>query len=101
MQPPKPRAANGSAGSVNATKMGRTAKLAAACTFSGLLLAVAIVSAMRPPPGPVIDADVVEADFTRPVSRSEVRRCRTITEPDPDCDALWEAQRRRFFHGED
>jgi conjugative transfer region protein TrbK len=81
--------------------MSRTAKLAAACAFGGLLLAVAIVSAMRPPPGPVIDANVIEADIPLPVSSSEIRRCRMITDPDPDCDALWEAQRRRFFHGED
>lgn len=81
--------------------MSRMAKLAVVCILGGLLLAVALVSAMRPLPGPMIDPQMIEVDKAPLAKSDEPKRCRTISEPDAACDALWEAQRRRFFHGED
>lgn len=81
--------------------MSRVAKLAAASAFGGVLLAVLLVSAMRPPPGPAIDPGVVEVDDGPDPLAAELKRCRTITMPESSCDAVWEAQRRRFFHPED
>lgn len=80
--------------------MSRVAKLVMASVLGGFLLAVVLVSAMRPPPGPSIDPAVVEADASIDPHAPELRRCRTITMPESSCDAVWEAQRRRFFHPE-
>lgn len=81
--------------------MSRMAKLTLACIFGGMLLAALLVPAMRPPPGPSIDPAVVEIDAATDRLAPELRRCRNITVPEASCDAVWEAQRRRFFHPED
>lgn len=76
------------------------AKLAVAAAFGGLLMAVAIHSAMRPPMPP--STVVVVPDESAPSQPARpLRHCRTITEPDPDCDAAWDAERRRFFRTQD
>lgn len=81
--------------------MSRVAKLGLASAIGGALLAVVIVSAMRPPPGPAIDPAVIELDTEINPLASELKRCRTITMPESSCDAVWEAQRERFFHPKD
>jgi conjugative transfer region protein TrbK len=81
--------------------MSRVVKLAAAAAFGGLLAAVAVVSTTRPtapPSAPSLVAD----EAPRPNAHSaELKRCRTITEPEAPCDAVWDAERKRFFHGRD
>ena len=81
--------------------MSRLGKIAAASAVGGLLAAIAIVSAVQPPPipvqGPPPSQDVLMTDPLR----AELRRCRTITMPDSGCDAVWDAQRRRFFKQQD
>lgn len=81
--------------------MSRMVKLAAAAAFGGLLIAVAVVSATRPPAGHV--TTIYVPDETGPANRhaAELKRCSTITMPESGCDAVWEAERRRFFHGRD
>ncbi|MFC3098126.1 putative entry exclusion protein TrbK-alt [Alteraurantiacibacter palmitatis] len=79
--------------------MSRVVKLAAAAAFGGLLVAVAVVSTTRPtapPSAPILVPD----EAPRPNAYSaELKRCRTITVPEAPCDAVWDAERTRFFHG--
>lgn len=78
--------------------MSRVAKLGIASAIGGALLAVVIVSSKRPPPGPAIDPAVIEIDTSINPLAAELKRCSTITMPESSCDAVWEAQRERFFH---
>ena len=79
--------------------MSRSAKLAVAAAFGGMLAAAAIVSATRPSPAPPIA--VTAPDETAPDPLADLTRCRTITEPDPACDAAWAARRSRFYGREE
>ncbi|MGV1684443.1 putative entry exclusion protein TrbK-alt [Sphingopyxis sp. NJF-3] len=47
---------------------------------------------MRPPPR--------SPGRTHPDYGDTLRRCRTATEADPECEAAWEAKRRHFFRTE-
>jgi conjugative transfer region protein TrbK len=78
----------------------RSAKLAGAAAFGGLLVAIAIRAAMLPP-APPRALDDTAAKTTAPPSKASLQRCRTITEPEPGCDVAWDAERRRFFRTQD
>lgn len=82
-----------------ATDMSRLVRLAAAAALGGLLTVIAVVSSMRPPSPPrttqIIAGDTPAAN----PNAAELRRCRAITTADTDCDAAWEIERQRFFHG--
>lgn len=81
--------------------MSRSAKLAAAAAFGGLLMAIAIKGATLPPASPPsVGTESVDAPAP-PLAEAMLRRCRTITEPEPACDAAWNAERRRFFRTRD
>ncbi|WP_420145459.1 putative entry exclusion protein TrbK-alt [Sphingobium sp.] len=73
-----------------------TRRLALAALLAGGMLAVGIMAVMQEKP-----VDPVRTMPTPPPSDSArsdgLARCRTVTEADPDCAALWEAERRRFF----
>lgn len=79
--------------------MSRSAKLAAAAAFGGMLAALAIVSATRPSAVPPVIWAVPDETEADPFA--ELSRCRTITEPDPMCDAAWAARRSRFYDREE
>lgn len=73
-------------------------KIAIGAGIGGLMLAVAIGSALRAPPRlPAFPRP--EEIAPRPADPMP-ERCRTITMPDSGCDAAWHARRRHFF-GED
>lgn len=97
MRQAKPKAANAFAVSASPIEMGRSAKLAGIAVVGGLFLAIAMMSAKHSPTGSADGADRPhKTDSTAPTA-SELKRCRTVAEPDPVCDAAWDAQRRRFF----
>jgi len=73
-------------------------KIAVGGGVGGLMLAVAIASALRGPPRPV--AFPAPQEIAPRQADATPARCRTITMPDSGCDAAWEARRRHFF-GED
>jgi len=77
--------------------MGRAGKTASIAVLGGLALTMALVAASDPPaprasaPPPISGADA-PPDF-----KDTLRRCRTVTVADPECEAAWEAKRRHFF----
>lgn len=79
--------------------MSRSVKLAAAAAFGGMLAAAAIVSATRP--SAVSPEVVLVPDETEHGLQADLGHCRTITEPDPTCNAAWAAKRSRFYGRED
>ena len=81
--------------------MSRMVKLAAAAAFGGLLIAVAVVSATRPPAGHDTIVYVADEAGSPNPHAAELKRCSAITIPESGCDAVWKAERRRFFHGRD
>lgn len=81
--------------------MSRVVKLAAAAAFGGLLVAAAVVSSNQPPSSAGTELSVQEQTTPTDPDAAQLRRCRTIAVPDPQCDAAWEAERQRFFHGRD
>lgn len=72
------------------------AKLAVAAGLAGIILATAVVQATRDAHAPgTIDAAVAATDAAD--SPRPPQHCRTATAPDAQCQAAWEAHRRRFF----
>lgn len=77
--------------------MGRSAKLAGIAVIGGLFVGIAMTSAKRMPAVSADGADRPdEIVFTAPLA-NELKRCRTLAESDPACDAAWDLRRRRFF----
>jgi len=75
--------------------MGRAAKIARAALFGSLGLTIALVAALdAPAPRASVPAQISEADAQL---ADGIARCRTVTRPDPECEAAWEARRRQFF----
>ncbi|PTD25488.1 putative entry exclusion protein TrbK-alt [Sphingomonas fennica] len=80
--------------------MSEAGKIALCAVLAGLMLAVAIASALRSPakdqraPATVLAPEALAAD-------PDLRRCRIITMPDAGCEAAWEARRRHFFGSDD
>ncbi|SMC34763.1 putative entry exclusion protein TrbK-alt [Novosphingobium sp. B1] len=76
--------------------MSPAAKIAIGGGIGGLMLAVAVVSALHRPPEPAVTILVPE-DEAAAARQDDLARCRTITMPESSCDAAWEARRRHFF----
>lgn len=77
--------------------MGRAGKLVAGAIVGGLALALALLAAVDPPaPRASAPTEISGAD-ARPELGETLRRCRTVTIADPECEAAWEAKRRHFF----
>ena len=76
--------------------MNRTVKIAAAAGFGGLMMTGATVSTFHPPM-PVAAVAAAAPDDGIDTPPADLRRCRTLTMPDAECEATWEAKRRRFF----
>lgn len=76
--------------------MERAAKLVLAAALGGVLMAVALVSARRGDTQRTETIILAEEPSALP-NDIDMRRCRAITQADPDCEAAWEARRRRFF----
>lgn len=77
--------------------MGRAGKLVAGAIVGGMALAFALLAAVGPPaprasPLPLISGADAPHDLT-----DTLRRCRTVTVADAECEAAWEEKRRRFF----
>lgn len=74
----------------------RSGRMALAGLAGGVMLAVAVISVMD-------QRSAVPAIGGQPARVSsqgfsvDLARCRQITDPDTGCDAVWEANRRRFF----
>lgn len=74
--------------------MGRAAKIAGAAAMSGLALAIALVIAAEPS---APRASVPRGFGADAPARPGIARCRAVTTPDPECEAVWEARQRQFF----
>ena len=91
------KGANASAASARAIEMGRAGKLAFGAIIGGMALTLALMAALDPPathasaPPPISGADGHSVPF------GTLRRCRSVTAADPECEAAWEAKRRHFF----
>nr|WP_286748848.1 putative entry exclusion protein TrbK-alt [Sphingopyxis sp. SCN 67-31] len=59
-------------------------------------MTLALVAATWPP-APRASVPQVSGADAHPAPDDRLRRCRTVTTVDPDCEAAWEAKRRRFF----
>lgn len=81
--------------------MSRSAKLAGAAAFGGLLMAIAIRAATLPPAPPQAIDNASAKTTVPPPPKGAFQRCRTIIEPEPACAAAWDAERRRFFRTQD
>ncbi|MCK9540482.1 MAG: putative entry exclusion protein TrbK-alt [Novosphingobium sp.] len=80
--------------------MNRAAKIALGASLAGLMLAVAIASALRPS-APDQRASVAVSPSESQTADPDLHRCRTITMPDAGCEAAWEARHRHFFGSDD
>jgi len=76
--------------------MGRAARIAGAAVLGGIAMTLALVAATLPP-APRASAPQVSGADAHPAPADTLRRCRTVTTADPDCEAAWEAKRRQFF----
>lgn len=77
--------------------MGRAGKLTVGAIIGGMALTIALLAAIDPPaPRASAPAQISGADAP-PDYGTTLRRCRTITAADAECEATWEAKRRHFF----
>ncbi|AMG75520.1 MULTISPECIES: putative entry exclusion protein TrbK-alt [Sphingopyxis] len=76
--------------------MGRAGGLVMGAIVLGLALALALVAALDPPKPGASALQISGADAP-PDEGDTPRRCRSVTEADPECEAAWEAKRRHFF----
>src|SRR3546814_6060905 len=60
-------------------------------------LVTGVQTCALPISAPRASAPQVSGADAHPAPDDGLRRCRTITTADPDCEAVWEAKRRRFF----
>lgn len=79
--------------------MSRTGKIAGVAALAGMMVTVGIVSVSQPEPAPVTVP--VADELPDAASKTDLRRCRTITMPESGCEAAWEAKRRHFFGRDD
>ncbi|AXB76579.1 hypothetical protein TQ38_008765 [Novosphingobium sp. P6W] len=71
-------------------------KIAVVASMGGIVLAVAAMQANRREHAPVASGASAAKTDTSEISRPP-QHCRSATTPDPQCQAAWEAHRRRFF----
>lgn len=72
-------------------------RAAAIIVLIGVFIATLMAISRRPAPAPLVDSATVPApdDLS-----AELRRCRALGQQDaedPQCQAVWEENRRRFF----
>jgi conjugative transfer region protein TrbK len=79
--------------------MGRAGGLVMGAIVLGLALALALIAALDPP-APGASAPQISRADAPPDYGDTLRRCRTVTEADPNCEAAWETKRRHFFRTE-
>ncbi|MBA4750825.1 MAG: putative entry exclusion protein TrbK-alt, partial [Sphingopyxis sp.] len=60
-------------------------------------LTLAFVAASDPPAPRASALPQISGADARPELEDILRRCRTVTAADPECEAAWEAKRRHFF----
>lgn len=73
-------------------------KLIAVAALAGLMMTVAILSALSDRPRAPVQPELHPAPaFSDDRLAREMDRCRTLTMPDAGCEAAWEASRRRFL----
>ncbi|WP_447953172.1 putative entry exclusion protein TrbK-alt [Sphingopyxis chilensis] len=77
--------------------MGRAGKLVAGAIVGGMALALALLAAVDPPAPRASAPTRISGADARPELGETLRRCRTVTIADPECEAAWDAKRRRFF----
>jgi conjugative transfer region protein TrbK len=75
--------------------MGRAGHLVCAAVLGGLAIAIAI-DIWREPRAHV-GAPAPETLRVALPSNGDIERCRTVTAPDPECEAAWDERRRQFF----
>ncbi|MDZ3833180.1 MAG: putative entry exclusion protein TrbK-alt [Sphingopyxis sp.] len=77
--------------------MGRTGKLVVGAVIGGMALALVLMAAVDPPAPRASAPPQISGADARPDLDEMLRRCRTVTVADPECEAAWETKRRRFF----
>jgi conjugative transfer region protein TrbK len=77
--------------------MGRAGKLTVGAVVGGMALTIALMAALDPPAPRAPAPPQISGADAHPDLGTRLRRCRTITIADPDCEAAWEARRRHFF----
>jgi conjugative transfer region protein TrbK len=78
--------------------VGRAAKIAVAVILGALVVTLAIMSTLSPRAPRETRMSGASAGMATPGIPA---RCRAITARDPDCEAAWGAERRRFFKRKD
>lgn len=81
--------------------MGRAGKLVAGAVVGGMALTIALLAAVDPPAPRASAPPQISGANARPDLADALRRCRTVTVADPECEAAWEAKRRHFFGQEE
>ena len=81
--------------------MGRAGKIASIAVLGGLALTLALVAASDPPAPRASAPPQISGADARPELKDILRRCRTVTAADPECEEAWEAKRRHFFGQEE
>jgi conjugative transfer region protein TrbK len=62
-----------------------------------MALALALLAALDPPAPRASAPPQISGADARPGLGATLRRCRTVTVADAECEAAWEAKRRHFF----
>lgn len=71
-------------------------KIALVAVLGSMMIAATVVIAARSMEAPHSVIVVQDGENVDPASLAHLR-CRTLTTPDSDCEAAWEARRRHFF----
>jgi len=77
--------------------MGRAGKFVTGAIVGGMALALALLAALDPPPPRASAPPQISGADARPNFGSTLRRCRSVTIADPECESAWDAKRRHFF----
>ena len=77
--------------------MGWAGKLVVGAIVGGMALTLALLAAVDPPAPRASVSDHISGADAGPELAERLRRCRTITVADAECEAAWEAKRRHFF----
>ncbi|WP_158213638.1 putative entry exclusion protein TrbK-alt [Sphingopyxis witflariensis] len=81
--------------------MGRAGKLVAGAIVGGMALTLALLAAVDPPAPRASAPPRISGADARPELAETLRRCRTVTVADAECEAAWETKRRHFFGQEE
>jgi len=77
--------------------MGRAERIASIAVLVGLALTLALVAVSGPSAPRASAPPQISGADAHPGVGATLRRCRTVTVADPECEAAWEAKRRHFF----